>query len=397
MSTRARLVEINRRNAAHARDGTIDQADAVVEVPAANYVDPARFEREMQAVFGRVPLVMALSIEVPEPGSYKALQAGTVPVLVIRNDDGRAQAFVNACRHRGAQVVADGTGTGRRFTCPYHAWSYDRSGQLVGVLDRDEFGSFDEHCHGLVALPTHEAAGIVWATLTTEPAVEFDTFLAGFDEVIEHRGLAQAHLVGHQVVEGPNWKVAYDGYMDFYHLPILHKDSFGPNFPNKATYDAWGPHHQVSAPDPRLLRHLDEADEAWPDDTLVNGILTVFPHVSIATFPVTGDTLFMVSQLFPGRSVGESVTTQIFALAHEPTEATRAAAIEQMAFLEHVVRNEDYATGIGVQRGLATGAFDHVLFGRNEAGGQRFHRLLDELLATDDVDVEALFATRADG
>ena len=49
-------------------------------------------------------------------------------------------------------------------------------------------------------------------------------------------------------MQGPNWKVAYDGYLDFYHLPILHRESFGPKMPSDALYDAWGPHQRESMP-----------------------------------------------------------------------------------------------------------------------------------------------------
>ena len=31
----------------------------------------------------------------------------------------------------------------------------------------------------------------------------------------------------------PNWKIAYDGYLDFYHLPILHRNTFGADYNNK--------------------------------------------------------------------------------------------------------------------------------------------------------------------
>jgi hypothetical protein len=60
--------------------------------------------------------------------------------------------------------------------------------------------------------------------------------------------------------------------------------------------------------------------------------------------------------------------------------------------LGYVVREEDYATGLRQQRGLATGAKSHVLFGRNEGGGQRFHRWLAQLLATDDAALPQLFS-----
>ena len=71
--------------------------------------------------------------------------------------------------------------------------------------------------------------------------------------MLEHLGFADCVFVGRQVVAGPNWKVAYDGYLDFYHLPILHKNTFGPDYSNKAIYDAWGPHQRVSSPDHRTL------------------------------------------------------------------------------------------------------------------------------------------------
>ena len=64
-----------------------------------------------------------------------------------------------------------------------------------------------------------------------------------------------------------------------------------------------------------------------------------------------------------------------------------------MAFLHHVVKDEDYYTGLRLQKALRTGARTEVLFGRNEGGGQRFHRWLEALLGTDDADVSTLFKT----
>jgi hypothetical protein len=64
-----------------------------------------------------------------------------------------------------------------------------------------------------------------------------------------------------------------------------------------------------------------------------------------------------------------------------------------MRFLEHVVRDEDYFTGLRIQRALETGALRDVLFGRNEGGGQRFHRFVDAVLCSEDADLPALFAS----
>jgi hypothetical protein len=116
---------------------------------------------------------------------------------------------------------------------------------------------------------------------------------------------------------------------------------------------------------------------------LLGGVWTIFPHVSIASFDAGGRGV-LVSQLFPGERVGESVTVQSYLLEAEPEEAQRAAAEKMFELLGYVVREEDYATGLRQQRALATGARHDVLFGRNEGGGQRFHRWVERLLATDD-------------
>ena len=70
-----------------------------------------------------------------------------------------SRSFLNACRHRGAQVVAHGCGSARRFTCPYHAWSYDTKGALVGVSGRSTFGDLDTDTRGLTELPCEERVG----------------------------------------------------------------------------------------------------------------------------------------------------------------------------------------------------------------------------------------------
>ncbi len=381
--SRDQLISMARENLGFVKAGTTQLQTDLLRVPASNYFDPARWELEMDRIFGRLPLMLAFSCELREPGAYKSIVAADVPVLIIRGRDGEARAFLNSCAHRGAQVMPEGTGKARRFVCPYHAWTYDDRGSLVGILDEDEFGDVDRDCHGLTPLPITERAGLVWVALKPETPVDFDAFLAGYDEVLENFGFENWHVVSQRTVEGPNWKIAYDGYLDLYHLPILHKDTFGSDFPNKAIYTAWGPHQRVSGPNPMLLPLEDKAEADWPMEALVGGVWTIFPHVSIATFDAGGRGV-LVSQLFPGKDPGSSVTVQNYLMADEPDEAGRAEAEEQVDLLEYVVRVEDYATGLRQQRALIAGGRKEVLFGRNEGGGQRFHQWLGRLLDADD-------------
>ena len=126
-----RMMDLARRALAHYQAKTTDQADEIMAQPVAAYSDPERYARETERIFKRLPLALALSLELPEPGSCLALEMLGIPVVMIRGTDGRARAFLNACRHRGAPVCPPGRGQGKSFTCPYHAWSYDTRGRSL--------------------------------------------------------------------------------------------------------------------------------------------------------------------------------------------------------------------------------------------------------------------------
>jgi phenylpropionate dioxygenase-like ring-hydroxylating dioxygenase large terminal subunit len=392
--SKKRLIEMARRNLAHVEAGTVDQAPGLFRVPAENYYDPARFQLELERIWKRLPLMLGFSAELAEPGSYRALQVADVPVLLTRGADRQVRAFLNVCSHRGAIVVKEGTGSARRFTCPYHAWSYDERGALVGVYKQEQFGEVDKSCLGLTPLPVAERAGLIFATLTPGSALDIDAFLCGYDELLAHHRFDQCHVAGRQEIAGPNWKVAYDGYLDFYHLPILHRDSFGPGMPSEALYDAWGPHQRVSFPNPFLRELAQKPEDEWPVSQLIGGVWTIFPHISIADFDAGGK-IYMVSQLFPGKTADESVTVQNFLTTKAPDEARKTAIEGIMKFLEHVVKNEDYYTGNRIQKAVKSGAKTEFLFGRNESGGQRFHGWVDALVRADDAELARLFAEGA--
>ena len=118
--SRAQLIGMARDNIAHAKAGTINQVSDVARVPAAHYYDPQRWRLEMDRVFKRMPLMLALSVELAKPGDYRAIEAAGVPVLLLGHPDGAVRAFVNMCSHRGSQIMPEGAGNSRRFTCPYH-------------------------------------------------------------------------------------------------------------------------------------------------------------------------------------------------------------------------------------------------------------------------------------
>lgn len=391
--SRAKLVAQARRTLAHAQAGTVPLEPDQLRVPTSNYSDPARWGLEIDRIFRRVPLVLGMSCELAERHSYKAMDVLGVPVLVVRGGDGVLRSFVNMCSHRGAIVVEEGSGVARRFTCPYHAWSYNSEGALVGIFERDIFGPVDASCHGLTPLPVAERAGLVFGGVVPGMDLDLDTFLCGYGEMLENHDFASCHLVGRTVLDGPNWKLAFDGYLDFYHLPILHRRTFGADYNNKVCADAWGPHQRQMQPDARILALADLPEHEWPLDTLLLGVWTIFPHVSIASFRVAGKKLYQVAQLFPGATPDTSLTVMTYLAAFELTDDDLPEIEKQIDFLRDVVRDEDYLTTFGVQKALRSGAKKDFVFGRNEGLCQRFHRWADALVAAETpADTRAVFS-----
>ena len=381
LQPREQLVAIARRELENMRANRIDLTDAVLEVPTAQYCDEAQFRHEVQRIFKRVPLALGFTSEFREPGSYRATTVCGVPLIMVRGQDGVMRSFVNMCSHRGNYVVPEGSGVTKRFRCGYHAWQFGIQGELISVFQESDFGSVDKSCMGLTALPTAEVAGLVWVTLDPNSKVDINDFLAGYGEMLKFLRFEDGYVGDSQVLRGPNWKVAYDGYRDFYHLPILHRATFGPDREPRADYAAWGPHVRVMSP--KSFENLDGRDEStWQDDEMIHGVWTIFPNISIAGHPGTGG--YMVSMMFPGEKVTESVTIQNFLRYQPADEEEKAKLVDFMKFMMTVVNEEDYMTGLNVQRALATGAKRISVFGRNELGGQLFHRWVELLANTPD-------------
>jgi phenylpropionate dioxygenase-like ring-hydroxylating dioxygenase large terminal subunit len=388
---RTELAEMVKAGMVHAKAHTIAKAPSVLKLAAKRYYDPEVFDAEMARIFRRVPLLLAVTAEMRNPGDYKTLVAAGVPVLLTRGQDGEIRAFVNSCSHRGTAVATEPHGNARRFVCPYHGWTFTPKGELMGIASAEDFGTIDKSCYGLIPLRVTERAGLIWGILDPKSTLSFDAFLAGYDKLLAHFEFEDWHFHDSRILAGPNWKIAYDGYLDFYHLPVLHKNTFGENMDNQANYYAWGPHQRVQSPSRDLDVFEQTPESEWPVAAMLNGVWTIFPHVSIASFQGGGRAV-MLSQLLPGEHVGESFTTQMYLMEHKPDAEQAVEADAQFKFLEHVVRDEDYATGLRQQVALKNGGRDHVLFGENEGGAQRFHQWVDRLLATEDDQLEALFA-----
>jgi carnitine monooxygenase subunit len=391
--SRDQLIAIARREVENLKNDRIDLMPEVLRIPTADYIDQSRWELEVERVFKRLPLALAFSCELREPGQFRTMEVAGVPVIIARDNDGRIGAFINMCSHRGNFVEREASGRRKSFRCGYHAWNFGLNGDLLSVFDESNFGHVDKSCNGLTRLPAAERAGLIWVTLNPQSRLDIDVFLSGYGQMLEHLAFDATHLAGRQELQGPNWKVAYDGYRDFYHVPILHRPTFGPDLPHQPDFYSWGPHVRVIAPK-NFLDLANTPIEQWTTGDLTPGVWTIFPNISIAggrRGRGSGAGTYMVSQLFPGKTPLESVTVQNFLSFSSPEELNHDELKQYMSLMIDVVAGEDYTTGSNIQKALATGAKPFSLFGRNEGGGQLFHRWVETVIETDDADLPALF------
>ena len=370
--------DVARRLLANVDAGTSDQSPGQMKVPAMAYRDPGRWELEMERIYRRSPLAVALSCDVREPGDFDTVEIAQRPLLIVRGDDGVVRTFLNICRHRGAQV-GDGCGHTRRFTCPYHSWVYDTRGRLVGVPGRDTCGELD--VSGLVELTTHERAGVVFAVLT--PGLDFDPaeWTAGMDEALELLRLDELHRYPVLTeLDSPNWKLTADGYVDGYHLGYLHSSTIGEkSITNRNTYDLFGPHVRIGFANKPITQIRDKPESEWPPMwEIMSMVHYLFPNVSISGQP--GRPL-MISRLLPGPTPDRSTTAQ-YHYYRQPVEGDEAVATAEARRLLYaqVTGEEDFVTGFKINRGLGAMADDHIRFGRNERGNQNLHTWIDRLV-----------------
>jgi len=370
-----------RRLLDHIEHGTTDMAEAVVEVPAEVYTSASRLDAELDVLFRGEPLVLCLSGALPGPGSFRAVDLCDTPVLLTRDGDGRVHAMVNACRHRGVRVV-DGSGQGRRFTCPFHAWTYDVAGSLVGVPVASGFEGMCREDKGLVELPVAEGYGLIVGRLRPGDPVDIDEYLgpelAGEMAMLDFADWApysEPHV--HQV--GANWKVTLDTYRENYHFDYLHRDTLASYaYGGVLTFDPLGPHLRNCS----ALRSIDELqprpEDEWADVARhLSYQYSLFPNTCL-TFDSRHIELW---QILPhGVDRSEVLHT---AYARPGLSGEEQAKLVDMApwICETVVDGEDFWVAGRTEPGIRTGVLGTVVFGRNEPAPQHLHAGFEAALA----------------
>lgn len=356
-----------RRVREHIAAGTTDLADVVWSEPVEHYLSEERFASELD-VLRSVAVPFCPSAALGEAGSFVARSSVGVPVVATRAADGSVRAFRNTCRHRGAAVVC-GAGNAASLVCPYHGWVYQLDGRLRRVPDQYGFPGIDLEVNGLVPLPAFERHGLVFVGQQdgVEPAAEIDELAGVVTPDFVSAGATESELP-------VNWKLLVETFLEGYHIRFLHHGTFFPvQYDNVNVVESFGPNSRITFPFRNIERPFDIGDAL-----AVRGRLTyvhhLFPNVMLATFP--GRVLLIV--LDPITIDRTNVITYGWRHADALTADGAPNLLNDGAA-------EDFAVARTIQFGLASGANQHLRFGRFEGAITHFHRTLDHALA--DVDV----------
>jgi phenylpropionate dioxygenase-like ring-hydroxylating dioxygenase large terminal subunit len=363
--------DLARRTLALLDRKTTVMAPHVMEEPVRGYQSPEQFEQERKRIFNRYPIFVGLSTELAEPGSWRTLEVAGTPILLTRDQDGRLRALLNVCQHRGV-TVARGCGKGaRRFTCPFHGWTYDIEGNLVGMPGAEGFAEVRREDRGLIELPAEERYGMMFAAANPEAHFRLEDYLGGLGEHFESFGLASWKSVAavHEHRIKANWKVVWGTHCETYHFATLHRDSVGPIVhSNTSLADFYGDHALMTSTLRSIdtLRELPEAEWHPVDDGHINLNYRLFPTLSMSV--VFGNRL-EVFTVFPGDTPHETVALHYAYRQEIPgSEAERTELEEMVRFAcQSVVDGEDYRMAELTQRSLySPSAPQTLVFGRNE-------------------------------
>ena len=240
------------------------------------------------------PQLVGYVSELPRPGTYCTKTVMGRSILLTRAADGAVRAFDNVCLHRQSRI-ADGCGAARRLACPYHSWTYDLNGNLVGVPGKEGFPETSSGTSRLTELPAAECAGFLWISLDRDATLDIPAFLGPLAEELDSWGIGRWSPLGEKVLDCPiNWKLAIDTFAENYHFATVHKTTFATIARSNCTvFDSFGPHHRLVFPLNGILDLEDVPEEQWEPLQAMVVIYALFPNIVISCTVANGE-LFRV-------------------------------------------------------------------------------------------------------
>jgi p-cumate 2,3-dioxygenase subunit alpha len=210
-----------------------DRAAGLFRVNRRVMVGPEYLDMERERIFANCWIYAGHESEVPLPGDYRSRRVAGRPLIIVRGDDGTVRVLLNTCTHRGALVCREKCGNARTFQCPYHAWTFNTRGDLVGIPGEDSYGpAFKREQLGLVHAPQADSyRGFIFVSFSRTVPRLVD-YLTGATEYLDL--VCDQSETGMKIVGGAqsysiraNWKLLAENSIDGYHALPTHQRYFG--------------------------------------------------------------------------------------------------------------------------------------------------------------------------
>ena len=367
----------------HLATKTTDKSPYSLQVPASHYVSDDQLERELEMLFRKRPLLVALTPHIPNPGDYLTHEAVDTSLLLVRDRAGNARAYINACRHRGARL-AEGMGNKASFSCPFHAWNWSLDGKIIARPNSHEgFAAADARYDQLVEVPCYETAGLIFVLLEGDDIKakvhqmmgEALTELANYD-------IADMQYIDSRTTElACNYKFFLDGFAESYHIAPLHKDSIHPfYYSNSTLVDQMGEVVHLVSPrktiDREFAKPESEQGKVLPYCTTEyliapNVLLThQVDHIQFwRAYPIDGANRCRVE-------------LNVFWPEPLDAEAERKANLN-VDLVWQVTTEEDFPQSVAIHRNLRSGALPELVFGQNEPALIYYHQNIAKAIGSD--------------
>jgi phenylpropionate dioxygenase-like ring-hydroxylating dioxygenase large terminal subunit len=374
--------DLAERFVAFKRESETQLADDTLLNPAWVYTDAKHFELEWETLFRRTPVAVGLISDVKQPGDYLTANVGGTYIMVVRDDDGSLNGFVNVCRHRGTRLVDHSGHLSARIRCPYHAWTYDFGGRLSSTpYSGGGFDTLPMKDISLGKLPVWERHGIVYvaASADVEPGAieDLDQLAPDFAAI----GLEDFTFFREETSVWPmNWKLAMDAFLEHYHIFSLHRRSVADIFvPVPSVFDEKGWNSRMCVfrkHTPPTVEGL-ETDEEFRKSGNLSYVL--FPN-AVINLPVSGQAELW--QILPDAHDQVRVMVRFYTKDPVDTASKMRFWSKNFEMSRDVNQVEDFPLQMTVHDSLFSGAIDHLIYGRNEPALIYYHQLLARRLGT---------------
>jgi phenylpropionate dioxygenase-like ring-hydroxylating dioxygenase large terminal subunit len=329
-----------------------DTIGEVIKLPSQIYTSASILSDEMQTVFKQYPMVAGHANQLRKPGSYLLSDWEKFPFVIVRGDDGKLRAFINACRHRGARLVNSTGDQLKAFVCPYHGWSYALDGTLKSMTRPCNFLGVDKSKCNLRELPVLESNGLIWIHPSFNGDLNLDNYLGDIAEDLVNFDLDKlVTFKKSKRIKNANWKLLLKTYLEGYHVPYLHRNTLQMAFKNGviAHYEN-GPNIRLVAARTNLEEAKDIAEENWNILEFASVYYSLFPN----TFLIMHPDYVSINMFFP-ESANRTIWTHEMLYLPENFKGQKGkeALTKRFEFTnDDVFDNEDFAVAEGVQSGI---------------------------------------------